>query len=71
MLCAVVLKTKISVDDTADYIFMPPPPLGGAGGIMFSRRLSVCVSVRPFVTGGIEGFSPNFCHHCVLKTKMN
>ena len=46
-------------------IFMPQPPLGGAGNIMFSCRPfvrpSVCDVVSAMSPLCIDGFSPNFC----------
>jgi len=58
-------------------IFKPPPPVGAGGGYMFSGRPSVPLSVRPCVRPSVihvvvlspvsvDGFSPNFCHWCIL-----
>jgi len=55
-------------------VFKPPPPVGVGGGNMFLDRPSVPPSVRPWFTWyvsaispvSVDGFSPNFCHWCIL-----
>jgi len=63
-------------------IFKPPPPVGAGGGYMFLGRPSVPVSVRASVRPSViyvvvlcfrdispvsvDGFSPTFCHWCIL-----